>query len=107
MNNKRKISKISQLVCQNQLIPFKKSTAFKLSLKILQNNLTIPIIKPITIPYSPAFGVIFLEKIPNKNTDYGIIHENSEAYKEKIFAETGWYLIFKSDGTSYCSNLLN
>ena len=42
-----------------------------------------------------------------RNIDYGITLENSEIYKDKIFSETGWYLIFKADGTSYCSNLSN
>lgn len=42
-----------------------------------------------------------------RNTDYGITLENSELYKDKIFSETGWYLIYKSDGTSFCSNLSN
>ena len=42
-----------------------------------------------------------------RNIDYGITLENSEEYKDKLFSETGWYLIFRSDGTSHCSNLSN
>ena len=42
-----------------------------------------------------------------RNSEYGITLENSEYYKDKLFSETGWYLIYKPDGTSYCSNLSN
>src|SRR5665647_1127978 len=65
------ISKISQLVCQNQCVDSQKVpviTSLPVFVKMLVSKRVIPIKKPIIKPASPALGVILLEKIPITNT---------------------------------------
>ena len=70
-NTSSQISKMSQLVCQNQLVysqyqPF--MTSLPVLVKIFVSRRTIPMMNPTIMPTSPAFGVIRFEKIPNANT---------------------------------------
>ena len=75
INNKRNtsshISKISQFVCQNQVVFSQNQpviTSFPVLVRILVSKRSIPIRKPTIMAVSPAFGVIFLENIPSANT---------------------------------------
>src|SRR5664280_1865813 len=71
MKTSNHISKISQLVCQNQWVDSQYQpviTFLPEFVMILVSKRTIPIRKPTIKPASPALGVIFLEKIPSTNT---------------------------------------
>ena len=71
MNTSNHISKISQLVCQNQCVDSQYQpviTVLPVLVKILVSKRSIPIPKPTIKPASPALGVILFEKIPNTNT---------------------------------------
>src|ERR1035437_7689365 len=71
MKTSSHISKISQLVCQNQWVDSQHQPVI-MSLpefvKMLVSKRAIPIRKPAIKPASPALGVIRLENIPNRNT---------------------------------------
>ena len=71
MNTSSHISKISQFVCQNQVV-FSQNAPSIVALPELVRTLVskrnMPIKKPPISPHSPALGVILLEKIPRVNT---------------------------------------
>ena len=70
-NTNNQTSNTNQLVCQNQVVFSQKApviTSFPVLVITLVAKRTIPIRNPTIIPHSPAFGVIFLEKIPRKKT---------------------------------------
>ena len=71
MKTNNHTSKISQLVCQNHVVYSQKApsiTALPELVSTLVNRRNIPMEKPQISPHSPAFGVIFFEKMPNVNT---------------------------------------
>ena len=71
MKTSNHISKISQLVCQNQVVDSQYQpviTSLPVFVKMLVSKRAIPIRKPTIKPTSPALGVILLENIPSTNT---------------------------------------